>query len=51
VKVAMYGIPKRDKQSICKTASEGISPGWKMIFQSSGKLGQYERTNIQFTAL
>jgi hypothetical protein len=47
----MCGIPKRDKQPICKTASEAILPGWKMIFQNSGKLGQYECNSIQFTAV
>jgi len=51
LKVTMYGIPKRDKWPICKTASEAISPRSKMIFQNSGKLGQYECNNIQFTAL
>jgi hypothetical protein len=37
----MYGIPKRDKQPICKTASAAVSHEWKMICQNSGKLGQY----------
>jgi hypothetical protein len=36
------GIPKRE---------EGISLRWKMSFQNSGKLGQDECNNIQFTTV
>jgi hypothetical protein len=45
------GIKKREKQTICKAATEGFSPRWKMSFQNSGKLGQYECNNIQFTTV
>jgi hypothetical protein len=51
VKVTKYGIPKTDKWPVCKTASEAISSGWKMIFQNLRKLSQYECNNIQFTAV
>jgi len=45
----IVGITNREKQTICKPATEGISPRWKMSFQNSGKLGQYECNNIHFT--
>jgi len=43
------GNPKRQEHTVCKAVKEGISPGWKMSCQNSGKLGQYECNNIQFT--
>ena len=45
------GIPKREEHAVCKATTEGILPGQKMSFhfQTSGKLGQYEWNNIQFT--
>jgi hypothetical protein len=45
------GIPKREEQTIYKSAIEAISPRWKMNIQNSTKLGQYECNNIQFTTL
>jgi hypothetical protein len=45
----IFGITKRDEQTICKAATEGISTRWKMSFQNTRKLGQYECNNIQFT--
>jgi len=38
---------QRDKQTVCKAVMEGISPGWNMSCQNSGKLGQCECNNIQ----
>jgi hypothetical protein len=43
------GIANREEQTVYKAATEGISPRWKMSIQNSGKLGQYECNNIQFT--
>jgi hypothetical protein len=43
------GNSKREEHTACKTVMEGISPGWKMGFENSGKLGQYECNNIRFT--
>jgi len=48
-KIRITEITKTDKQNICKAATEGISPRWKMSFQNSGKHGQYECNNIQGT--
>ena len=45
------GNPKREEHNVCKAAMEGISPGHKINFQNSGKLGQYESKNIQFTTV
>jgi hypothetical protein len=45
----IYGKPKREEQIVCEVAMEGISPGWKMNLQNSGKLGQYEYNNIHCT--
>jgi hypothetical protein len=45
----IYGNTKREKQTIYKAATEGISPRWKMSFQNSGKLGQCECNNVNFT--
>jgi len=42
------GNPKKEEHTVCQAVMEGISPGWKMSFQTSGKLGQYECHNIQF---
>jgi hypothetical protein len=30
---------QRGEQTVCKAVMEGISPGWKMSCQNSGKLG------------
>jgi hypothetical protein len=40
------GIPKREEQMMCRAAMEHTSSRWKISFQMSGKLGQYEHTNI-----
>jgi hypothetical protein len=45
----IYGNPKKDEHTVCRAVIEDISPGWKMSFQNSGKLGQYECNNIHFT--
>jgi hypothetical protein len=42
---------QRERKRLCKVAMEDISPGWKMNFQNSGKLGQYECNNIYFTTI
>jgi len=39
------------EQTIYKAATECISPRWKISFQTSWKLGQYECNNIHFTTV
>jgi hypothetical protein len=48
-KIRISGNPKKEENIVCKAVMEGISPGWKMSVQNSGKLSQYEYNNIQFT--
>jgi hypothetical protein len=50
-KMRISGLPKSEKQTICKAATEGISPKWNMSFQNSVKLSQYDNNNIQFTTV
>jgi hypothetical protein len=45
------GNLKKEEHTVCKAVMEGISPGWKMSIQNSGKLGQYECNNIHFTVV
>jgi len=44
----IFGIPKREEQTVCRAAMEGTSPSWKISFQMSGKLGQYELKKHSF---
>jgi hypothetical protein len=46
--IRIFGIPKREEQMIHRVATEGISPRWKISFQTSGKLDQYEQKSINF---
>jgi len=48
-KMRKSGNTKKEEHTVCKFVMEGVSPGWKMSFQNSGNLGQYECTNIHFT--
>jgi len=48
-KMRISGNTKKEEHIVCKAVKEGISPGWKMSFQNSAKLSQYECNNIQFT--
>jgi hypothetical protein len=36
------GNTKKEEHNVCKAVMEGISPGWKMSFQNTGKIFQYE---------
>jgi len=50
-KMRISGNQKKEEHNVCKAVMEGVSLGWKMSFQNSGKLCQYECNNIQFTTL
>jgi hypothetical protein len=50
-KMRISGYTKKEEHNVCKSVVEGISTGWKMSFQNSGKLIQYECNNIQFTTV
>jgi len=45
-KMRISGNPKKEEHIVCKAVMEGISPGWKVSFQNSGKCSQYECNNI-----
>jgi hypothetical protein len=48
-KIRISGNPKKEEHTVCKAVMEGISPGWKMRFQNSGKPCEYKCNKTHFT--
>jgi hypothetical protein len=50
-KMRVSGNTKKDEHNVCKAVMEGISPGWKISFQNTGNIFQYECNKTTFSSL